>query len=184
VLDISVTEIVLQGASIVAVVGKLEAASVTKHVRMDGERHFGGLAKPCHEVMKAKRAHRSATLGNEYVGFCWVLAPQPAQSADLITSDGMNARRSTLGSADMQPALVEFDLMPFEAADLRSPQAVTIGDQDHRCIAMAVSADLASSVHQPLDLALGEIAAFDCEVFSAWCAGIGYLICHEKSLFG
>src|SRR5207253_553198 len=67
-----------------------------------------------------------------------------------VSSDGMNARRSTLGSADMQPALVEFDLMPFEAADLRSPQAVTIGDQDHRCVAMGVSADLASSVHQPL----------------------------------
>jgi len=81
----------------------------------------------------------------------------------------------------MQPALVEFDLMPFEAADLRSPQAVTIGDQDHRCIPMAVSADLASSVHKSLDLALGEIAAFDCEVFSVWCAGIGCLICHEKS---
>jgi hypothetical protein len=56
VLDILVTEIVLQSASIVAVVGQLEAASMTKHVRMDGERHFGGLAKPCYEVMKTKRS--------------------------------------------------------------------------------------------------------------------------------
>ena len=47
---------------------------------------------------------------------------------------------------------------------------------------MAVSADLASSVHEPLDLALGEIAALDCEVFSVWCAAIGHLICHGKSL--
>jgi hypothetical protein len=29
---------------------------------------------------------------------------------------------------------------------------------------------------------LGEIAALDYEVFSAWCAAIGYLICHGKSL--
>src|SRR5262245_53997094 len=56
------------------------------------------------------------------------------------------------------------------------------GDQDHRCIAMAVSTHLAGSVHDLLDLALGEIAALDCEVFSACCAAIGYLICHEKSL--
>jgi len=82
----------------------------------------------------------------------------------------------------MQPALVEFDLMPFEAAHFGRSQAVAISDQDHRCIAMAVSADLASSVHERLDLAFGEIAAFDCEVFSAWCAAIGYLICHDKSL--
>jgi hypothetical protein len=50
--------------------------------------------------------------------------------------------------------------------------------------AMAVSANLASSVHEPLDLALGEIAALDCEVFSVWCAGIGCLFCHEKSPSG
>jgi hypothetical protein len=33
----------------------------------------------------------------------------------------MDARRSTLGSANVQPALVEFDLMPLEATDFRSP---------------------------------------------------------------
>src|SRR5215468_6120689 len=47
---------------------------------------------------------------------------------------------------------------------------------------MAVPTVLAGSVHELVDLALGEIAAFDCEVFSVWCAAIGYLICHEKSL--
>jgi hypothetical protein len=94
----------------------------------------------------------------------------------------MDAWRSTLGSADMQPALVELDLMPFEAADFACSQPMAIGDQDHRCIAMAMSADLAGSVHELLDLALGEVAALDCEVFSVWCAAIGCLICHEKSL--
>ena len=61
-LDTLMAEIVLQRAGTMAILGELEAASVTKHVRMDGERHFGGLAKPCHEVMKAKRAHRPTTL--------------------------------------------------------------------------------------------------------------------------
>src|SRR5262245_25257630 len=58
---------------------------------------------------------------------------------------------------------------------------MAIGDQNHRCIAMTTSAHLAGSVHELLDLALGEIAASNCEVFSAWCAAIGYLICHGKS---
>src|SRR5262249_39759428 len=95
----------------------------------------------------------------------------------------MNARRSTLGSAHMQPALVELDLMPLEAADFACSQAVTIGDQDHRCIAMTTSAHLAGGVHELIYLALGEIAAFDCEAFSVWCAAIGYLIGHGKSLY-
>src|SRR5215470_10946137 len=29
---------------------------------------------------------------------------------------------------------------------------------------------LACAVHQPLDLALGEIAPFDCQVYDGWCA--------------
>src|SRR5262249_1764150 len=98
------------------------------------------------------------------------------------TADRMNAWRAMLGSAHMQPALVELDLMPLQAADFACSQAVTIGDQDHGGIAMTTSAHLAGGVHELLDLALGEIAALDCEVFSAWCAAIGYLICHGKSL--
>ncbi len=84
----------------------------------------------------------------------------------------------------MQPALVELDLVPLEAADLACSQAVAIGDQDHGGIAMTVPADLAGSIHELLDLALGEIAALDCEAFDGWCAAVGYLICHVKSLSG
>ena len=35
---------------------------------------------------------------------------------------------------------------------------------------------------QALDLALSEIAAFNCQVYDAWRAGLGCLICHAKSL--
>ena len=66
-LDILVAEIVLQGASIVAVIGQLEAAGMAQHVWMDGERHPGGLAKALDEVMEAHRADWSATLANEYM---------------------------------------------------------------------------------------------------------------------
>src|SRR5262249_12357476 len=103
-------------------------------------------------------------------------------STDLVTADGMNARRAPLCSADMQAALVELDLMPLEATDFTCSQPMTIGDHDHGGIAMTTAIHLAVRVHHPLDLALGEIAALDCEAFSVWCAGIGYLFSHEKSL--
>src|SRR5262245_51168566 len=93
----------------------------------------------------------------------------------------MDARRTTLGSADMQTASIELDLMPLETAHFRGSEAVTIGDQDHRCIAMAMPIAL-GSFDQALDLALGQIAALDCEVFDSWRVAIGYLIYHGKSL--
>ena len=48
-----------------------------------------------------------------------------------------------------------------------------IGDQDHGRVAMAVAAMLAGVVHQPLDLALGEVAPLDCQVYGGWSAFLG-----------
>jgi hypothetical protein len=46
---------------------------------------------------------------------------------------------------------------------------------------MTMPTVLTGSIDELLDLMLGEIAAFDCEVFSVWRASIGCLIGHEKS---
>jgi hypothetical protein len=46
VLDVLVAEIMLQGTGIVPIVGKLIAARMPQHVRMQRERHPGGLAEP------------------------------------------------------------------------------------------------------------------------------------------
>jgi hypothetical protein len=93
----------------------------------------------------------------------------------------MNAWRATLGSAHMQPASIELDLMPFQVAHLRRSQAVAIGDKDHGGIAMAMPIALGSLNELP-NLALGKVATSNCEAFSAWRAGIASLFSHEKSL--
>ncbi len=67
-LDIFMTEIMLQGAGIVSIVGKLIAACVTQHVRMDGEWHLGGLTKALDKPMKADGAHRPAALRIKHIG--------------------------------------------------------------------------------------------------------------------
>ena len=69
------SEVMLQRAGVVAIVGELETAGVSQHVRMDGKRQLGGLAEPCHEMMEADWADWSATLGYEHIGFARVLAP-------------------------------------------------------------------------------------------------------------
>ena len=50
---------------------------------------------------------------------------------------------------------------------------MAIGHQDHGRIAMAVAAMLAGAVHQPVDLALSEVAPLDCQVYDAWGAFLG-----------
>src|SRR5262249_26694874 len=47
---------------------------------------------------------------------------------------------------------------------------MAVGHQDHGRIAMPVAAMLAGTVHQSLDLALGEVASFNCQVFDGWSA--------------
>ena len=70
VLDILVAEVVLQSAGIVAVVGELVTAGVAQHVWMDREWHLGGLAEALDEMME----HRPATLRNEHMSFCRIIA--------------------------------------------------------------------------------------------------------------
>src|SRR5262249_52816051 len=76
----------------------------------------------------------------------------------------MHAGNAVLDAVNVQAVLGQLDLLPLQVADLRGPQAVAVGDQDHCRVAMAVATILASAVHQPLDLALGEIASLDCRV--------------------
>jgi hypothetical protein len=58
VLDVLMTEIVLQGTSIVAIVCKLVPTGVPEHVWVDAEWHLGGLAEALDEPVKAYGAHR------------------------------------------------------------------------------------------------------------------------------
>src|SRR6516164_8084038 len=85
----------------------------------------------------------------------------------------MYAGNPVLHAVNVQAALGQLDLLPLQVADLRGPQTVAIGDQDHGRVAMAVAAMLAGAVHQPVDLALGEVAPLDCQVYDAWCAFLG-----------
>ena len=81
---------------------------------------------------------------------------------------------------NVQAALRELDLLPLQVADLRRPQTVAIGDQDHRRVAMAAPTELAGAVHQPLNLTLGEVAPFDCQVYDAWGAFLGFRFHADK----
>src|SRR5262249_5231160 len=81
----------------------------------------------------------------------------------LVTANRVHAGNPILDTVNVQAALGQLDL-------LRGPQTVAIGDQDHGRVAMPIAAVLARAVHQALDLALGEIAPSNCQIYDVWCA--------------
>ena len=66
-----------------------------------------------------------------------------------------HAGNAIFDAVNVQAALGYLDLLSLQVADLRGSEAMSIGDQDHGCVAMPVAA-VTAPVHQPLDLALGE----------------------------
>src|SRR5262249_37414531 len=163
----------LQGPRVVAIVGELEPTGMAKHVRVDREWHLGGLPEALDEPMESNGADWPASLGNEYVGVFGVIASLLTQSPHLVTPSRVHAGNPILDTVNVQAALGQLDLLPLQVADLRRPQAVAVGDQDHGRIPMPVAAMLSGAVHQALDLALGEIASLDCQVYDAWGAFLG-----------
>src|SRR5262249_51701662 len=55
VLDVLVAEVVLQRARIDTLIRELVSAGMAQHVRMDRERHLGGLAEALDQLLKAIR---------------------------------------------------------------------------------------------------------------------------------
>src|SRR5215468_7589208 len=58
---------------------------------------------------------------------------------------------------------------------------MAVGHQDHGRVAMPVATMLPSTVHQPVNLALGEIAPFNCQVYDGWRTFLGCRFHADKS---
>src|SRR2546425_1907083 len=67
VLDVLVTEVGLQCASVVASVGQGVTARVPQHVRVNREGHSRTLPYAPHQRVEALRRHRPTALGREHV---------------------------------------------------------------------------------------------------------------------
>jgi hypothetical protein len=75
VLDIAMTQEVLEGASIMTVVGQLVPTTMTEHVRVNGKSDSGILTGPCYDLSHRGGSHWSAALADEQIGRVWILPP-------------------------------------------------------------------------------------------------------------
>jgi len=55
----------------------------------------------------------------------------------------MYAGNTAFDAVNVQATLGQLDLLPLQVADLRGPQTMAVGDQDHGRVAMPVAAMLA-----------------------------------------
>jgi hypothetical protein len=87
---------------------------------------------------------------------------------------------------------VEVDLVPAEVADLGSPQPVSVGEEDHRRVTMAVAV-FPGGRKQGLDLAGGQVLAgpqigvllplrSNCSFYFGWRDQLKVGFCHVKSM--
>src|SRR5262245_59204960 len=84
--DVAVAQVVLQRAGVDAIVGELEAAGVSQHVRMSRERKFGQFSGPADHFEEPGPSHRPTAFGIEDISALQVLPPELAQCPNFLTA--------------------------------------------------------------------------------------------------
>jgi hypothetical protein len=157
-LDVLVSEVILQRAGIVTGVRQRVATGMTEHVRVYLKGQAGFLPGTLDRPVKRISCEGTASLRHKDKRRFRCLTVQSAQRAKLIAADRMRRWLAILCPADMQRSGPEIYLGPFQIADLRGPQAVPIGDQNHRSISVTVVIVLCG-LDQLLNLSLGQMVA-------------------------
>ena len=149
---------ILDSPRIVATRGKRIAAAVSEHLNVDREGKPGTCTDALDKTVDRVRGKRAAPFRGEYIAAVGILALQLAQRPQFVAADRMRGRLAVLDPAHMQRGIAaEFDLRPFQVANLDGSQPVAIGNQDQRGIAVAMAAIAAGRFHQLLDLGRGHI---------------------------
>lgn len=175
------SEVVLDGAGVMAVVGELETAPVPEHVRMNRKSQRRFLPGARQHLAEPGRRHRPAPLGQKHIGAAGRPFPfQPPQRPQLGTAQGMDAGRAPLDPVDLEQPLFQVDLVPAQRHQLRHAQAVAVGQQDHGRVAVAVPSPRLGRPHQLLHFACSEVLAtaafavrdssrWNCPILGIWC---------------
>jgi hypothetical protein len=112
VLNIFVTQIMLQGSRIVPLIGQLKYTRMPQHVGMDGKWHLGVLSESSHHSPESHGTHGRAALAHEYVAPWVPLSLQSTQGPKLNTSERMYRVYPVLDAGHVQAAMSKVNLVP------------------------------------------------------------------------
>lgn len=143
VLNISVAEKVLDGASIVTVVGEFEAGRMPKHMRVNRHPELCGNTCPGDDTPEGDFTERRFSLADEHVGGLRFCSRQSAQRPQLRGVQRVSAVDAVFLSAHVKQCILQIDLTPAQGDELADAQSMTVGHPDHRGITMPVPTELA-----------------------------------------
>jgi hypothetical protein len=166
VLDILVSQVVLDGAGILAVVRQFKAGGMPEHMGMDGHPQLSCLTSAGYQLSKGGGGHWGLPFGDEHIRGLWVIPPKVAQRPKFGAAQGLGARQAVLAPARMQQSLMQVHLLAPQGHQVRHTQPVPIGQQDHGGIPVAMASQVFGGSHQPVDFGWRQ-------VFSAASLGIG-----------
>jgi hypothetical protein len=119
--DVAVAQEVLKRPGVDAVIGKLEAAGVAQHVRMNGKGKFGQFPSPADHFEEPGPGHRPAAFGIEDKTTLQVLPPQLPNGPDLLAGERVRAIDAVLGPPHMDTATFKLDHVPGQFAEFAGP---------------------------------------------------------------
>jgi hypothetical protein len=166
-----VAEVVLNQSSVVTIVCQFVPARMPKHMDMEGKaEELRSASQALDHAVERIGCHRAAPLRRENKSALWLLlALQPAQRTQLVTSDRMNGGLAQLRASNVHFSPSEVDITPFEIASFGCPQAMSPHRKQHCIIAMTV-AIAPRGLKEFLAFCLGQILTFasNCPVFCGW----------------
>jgi hypothetical protein len=139
VVDIFVSEVMLDRPSVVTVVRELVSARMAKHVWVRWEGESGQPAGTGHYVVDVGRRHRPGSLSHENTRRLAVVAAKPTQRTSLFPAERMIRRSAILRTDDTQHAFFEINLIPVrrgfpattDIALIRVVQLALVTDREH-----------------------------------------------------
>ena len=123
--------------------------------------HARSIGQAAQHLTESRRRHRTPALGNECELRVGVLGAQLAERPQFVTLDGMHAGNRPLQPPHIEPGGLKVDVRPSQVDQLRDPQRVAEGHEDHGRVAVTVAPVVVTprGFHQLLDLALGQVLA-------------------------
>ena len=141
-----------------SVVGELESARVSQHVRVDGAGEPRLDARPGDHLAYTLGTHGATALGDEHEpAILWPLAGELPERAQFVTLEGVRRGSAVLDPAHGEVASSDVDLVPPERDHLRDTEAVPVCHQDQAGVALPVPAPPSSGLQEPLDFGGGQI---------------------------
>lgn len=158
-VDVLVSEIGLNGASVVAIVGELVAASVPEHVRVRGKGQPSEPAGARDHLVHVEACHRTAASVQEDERRWRAFSAKPLQRVGFNARDRMGRRAPILQPRHVQYAFLEIHLIPAQPSELARTQTMPVCDENERCIAVSIEPISLHGPNHRVDFARGEVLA-------------------------